>query len=145
VGKGCAKDMHLPGQEMGKKELGDEGHDGEKEGSGWYKTKSLGRKLEVPYPKQTHLAVVYKLCQRVLGSSKRGLKPTLIVHAYNLTLKRQGEENPESEANLGYIARVCLQKNEGREYPSHSSTSKIRPNMLSVLLRLHLLSPALTC
>lgn len=61
VGKGCAKDLHLPGQEMGKKEAGGEGCNKEKEGSG--QRNPLGRKLEeAPYPKQTHLAVVYKLC-----------------------------------------------------------------------------------
>lgn len=73
---------------------------------------------EAPYPKQTHLAVVYKWCQRVPGSFKRGFKPTLLVHAYNLTLKRQGVENPESEANLGYTARFCLQKTKEESTPA---------------------------
>lgn len=55
VGKACAKDMHLRGQEMGKKEVGVRVPVKKRKESDWFKVKFRERNLEeAPHPKQTH-------------------------------------------------------------------------------------------
>lgn len=55
LGKACAKDVHLQGQEMGKKEVGVRALVKKRKESDWFKVKFPKRNLEdAPHPKETH-------------------------------------------------------------------------------------------